>query len=1541
MGQIIIRGAAENNLKGVDVCIPHSKLTVITGVSGSGKSSLVYDVLNREGQRMYFETFSAYTRSRLGKIRPAKVASIEGMLPVVSVGQTHVQANRRSTAGTFSEISPLLRQLFSRFNDQGLPLNRNAFSFNSDKGWCPHCKGLGIEEFIDIGKLIANPNLSLRQGALVITLPNGYTIYSQVTIDELDKVCQHYGFSVDTPWKDLSDAQRAVILNGSDKVKVLYGKHSLESRLRWTGITARPRDEGYYKGIVPVMEDILRRDRNDNILRFMSARECPVCQGRRLNQESLRITWNRHTFHDYESLDLLDLYHSIKSHKSTQQGEGQLLQALASRLDMLCRLSVGHIACNRLSETLSQGELRRMRLAQLNHSGLTGVLYLFDEPSVGLHQRDTHTLIDTMYSLVKQGNTVVVVEHNEQVIRSAQHLIELGPGAGSKGGKLVYNGTVSAMIDNKDLESPTRTMLTNGFANFHKSAAETPDDFETFDVYIQSKHNIVNQTFSFAQRALNVVTGVSGAGKSTLVDHGLLHVNSFKQVIHVDQKPIGRTSRSNAATYTGLLDVLRKLFAQTPEAKKANLTASHFSFNSKQGQCEACQGTGVVKTGMHIFEDMVQPCSACGGTRYKAEVLKVRVEGLSIAEVLDLSVSEALKHFSNAPSLLPYLQALEKLGLGYLHLGQSSTTLSGGEAQRVKLASALYQSPKGQCLYILDEPTTGLHAKDIKKLIDALHAFTSHGHTVVVVEHDTQLISAADWIVDIGPEGGKSGGNVLFCGTTRKFFTSHTSPTTQAVGEKHEYNYAEVKSASPAIHLQDIHTNNLKHIDLHIDAGQLVAFTGESGSGKTSLLMQTLHAEGQRLFTENLSGFRRLQMRLNTSGQVGKVVSMLPTMAIDADTPRPDVQSTVASASGIYDLLRLLYARFASNPDGRKLTAADFSLVNEHSVCKVCEGTGYTKRCSIDRVIANANQPLLDGALSSHKTVHFFVDERNKYRWLLQAMVQHHGIDIEKPWNDLSEGEREMILWGTGSEQYKAQWQLKRKGGEGNHSFVGRWDGLCKLIEEEYRIHFPSAKGRSALELLTDIPCTECNGQRLRPEMLKYTFNGLSIGQILQLTIDGLLEQTKDDAYAQVPEALLAQLRERLEFLSRAGLGNLVLGRPAAWLSSGELKWIQLGGVLSSQQSGMCIILDEPTWGMDSSARKHLVQMLKLAQQRGNTILVSDHRPEIINASDRVIELGPGAGKDGGRVIADISPKEIDKQKSPVTAQIVCKGERFERKKLSLTSVEPIPEITSAEIYPQRLNLITGPIGSGKTQLLHAIALECEQQHRFKQIRIDNKLPQGNTQSAVATRTGVLNDLKRVFASTPEAIADGISEADFGFNSRKSQCPKCKGLGTITTTLDFLPDVKEVCPECNGHRYSEKWLAYRVGGKSISEWLAVTVNEFLEADFISTKSKKILQQLQLVGLGYLALGQEVSTLSHGERRRLMLAESVAGLKREQAIILFDSPTRGLDWGNTQKLFQLFDRLIGEGHTVVIADSQEVEPLADFVRLTSQKSESMP
>lgn len=1522
MKKIFVRGAQENNLKNINIEIPHNQLTVITGLSGSGKSSLVRDILQREGQRMYLETFSAYSRSRLGKIRPAKISEISGLLPVISVGQTHIQANRRSTAGTFSDISPMLRQLFSRFNDQNKQIPRNAFSFNSEKGWCPHCKGLGIEEYIDPKKLVADEQKSLREQALTITLPNGYTIYSQVTIIELEKVCKHHGFTVDQPWKSLNEEQKNVVLFGSKEVKVLYGKHSLESRMKWTGMTAKPREEGFYKGIIPVMEDILRRDRNDNILRFVSAKTCSTCNGDRINTEAGKISWKGLRFPEIEQMSfqkILDLLHNIAIDSAAEKA---LVNEIKERLEQLCKLSIGHIAPNRLSETLSQGELRRMRLAQLHQSGLTGVLYLFDEPSIGLHMRDVQSLIDTFYQLVIKGNTVVVVEHNEAIINSAQHLIELGPGAGRFGGQIVFSGSIK---DYKQ-QMPHDSLLMKTIANRERYPLvkkPTPKDPKTFKIEIKASNNIIDQQFLFAKQQLNVITGVSGAGKSTLVNHGLLHTEAFEQIIYIDQKPIGRTSRSNPATYTGLFDELRKLFAKLPEAKANKLKAGYFSFNNKQGQCAACLGTGVIKTGMHIFEDLIQNCPVCNGSRYNPEILKIRYRERNIAEILSMSINEAADFFAQEPAILTYLDAMLQLGLGYLHLGQSSTTLSGGEAQRIKLATSLHKKVKQQSLFILDEPTTGLHNANIQMLLEALQLFINAGHTVVVVEHDSQIINDADWIIDIGPDGGDNGGRSLYCGTRKGFNMVEKSPTAKALQSKPKFEVQKTESIEAGIKLNGISTNNLKGFNLNIKAGEFVAFTGMSGSGKTSLLIDTIHNEGQRLFLQNMSSYKRLQITSNSTAQIQQTLQIQPTVAVTADEQKPDIQSTLASLSGVYDLLRLLYARFSTNKSGKTATAADFSLVNEYAVCKSCEGAGYEKKCLPENVIADASNALLYGTLKKHKTTEYFISAQNKFRWILLAMANKNQIDLNLPWEKLEKKAKEKILFGTGDQVYSATWQFERKNNKGDHVFKDKWSGLCNLIEEEYKTHYPSQRGKNALELLSDIPCSTCKGDRLKPEMLEYKFDGQHMGEILGMKVDELFGKIKNTT-TPFSQALQKQLVSKLSFLINAGLGHLVLGKPAVWLSTGELKWIKLASLLASNLSGMCIILDEPSAGMDDMARSHLIQMLKEAQKRGNTILISDHHKTLIEAADRIIEIGPGAGKNGGQILADIKPDELTNSYAAIAKKIIAENYTEIRKKLP-PAAQSI-NIENYTIHLNRINLIYGKTGAGKTTLLKKIY--AEKSENLPVIFVNSKSLFGNKNSTIATRTPILNDLKKHFANLSEAGNDNLKPTDFGFNNKKFQCPACKGAGYIKTTLDFLPDVKEICPECQGTRYKDEIQHYKWQEKSISDWLNLTIDELSEYKFWSTNVRKELSTLQQVGIGYISANREIGTLSEGEQRRLALAEKLLNLKNEPALILFDNPGHGLDPINISKLYGLFERLLANGHTLIIADESRFARLAD-------------
>jgi excinuclease ABC subunit A len=1519
MDKIKIIGAKENNLKNIDVEIPHNQLTIVTGLSGSGKSSLVRDILQREGQRMYLETISAYSRSKFGKIRPAKITDIHGLLPVISVGQTHVQANRRSTAGTFSDISPLFRQLFSRFNDQNEKIPRNAFSFNSEKGWCPHCTGLGIEEYIDISKLIADPKRSLRDGALVITLPNGYTIYSQVTIDELQKVCTHHGFSVDMPWNTLSTEQKDIILNGSTEVKVLYGKHSLESRMKWTGMTAKPREEGYYKGIIPVMEDILKRDRNDNILRFVSAKTCTECNGERIGQMARTLTWNGIRYPELEKKSFNQILSFFKTTKLDTEAERQLVKSILQRLMQLSKLSIGHIAPIRLSETLSQGELRRMHLAQLNHSGLTGVLYLFDEPSIGLHMRDVGSLIETFYKLINKGNTVVVVEHNEQIIRAAQHIIELGPGAGKYGGKIIINDSIPNIQSNIPQNSLLNNIL-NPISEVPKQKKHKP---ETFKIEINSANNIIDQCFEFAKQQINVITGVSGAGKSTLVNHGLLKTDTFEQIIFINQKPIGRTSRSNPATYTGMFDELRKLFAQTEKAKSNGFKAGHFSFNNKQGQCEACLGTGTIKTGMHIFEDLIQECPVCKGTRYKKEILEINIKGKNIAQILDMSVLEALSFFKENPKLSPFLIAMQKLGLDYLHLGQSSTTLSGGEAQRIKLASELHKKTKQNTLYVLDEPTSGLHNENISMLLTTLKQFIHSGHTIVLVEHESQVIKNANWVIDIGPEGGENGGKNLFCGSVIDFLSKHTSPTTRSIKSEQKELRIKTQYVHPNIELKDITTNNLKHIDIQINTNEIIAFTGASGSGKTSLLIDTLHSEGQRLFLENLSSYKRLQIKMNTSARVKQTKNMIPTVAVTADELKPNIHSTAASLSGLYDFMRLLYARFADKPNNNAVTAADFSLHNEYSVCPSCEGTGFEKKCLPEKIIQHGETSILNDATLSHKTTDYYLSKNNKYRWILIAMAKDHLIDLTIPWNKLGDKDKEKILFGTDQQTYKATWQFERKNNKGVHQFNDTWKGLCNLIEEEYKIHYPSTRGKNALELLSDIPCNTCNGNRLNKKMLQYTFEGMHMGEALKLSITEFYKIIKN-AKTEISAALKKQLIDKLGFLQNAGLNQIPLGRPAQWLSTGELKWIKLSQVLSSSLSGMCIILDEPAAGMDTKARMHLTNALLEAKKRGNTILLSDHHKEVIQIADRVIEMGPESGIKGGKIVSNINPKLINKSNAPIANEILAEIIPDKRKRERNTEKITYKDLS---FYTNRLNLIYGKTGSGKSTLLEKIYTEFNTKDNI--LFIKSSPISNNNQSLVGTRTTILNDLKKQFAKLQKSKSKGYVVSDFGFNNKKTQCSVCKGKGYKLISLDFMPNIKETCEECYGSRYKPEILQFTIEDKNIAQWLKLTIEELYTFKFWSKRAMAELELLIKVGLGYLSANRETSSLSEGEQRRLALAEELVSLQNAYTIILFDNPSSGLDPLNTKQLWSLFDQLIDMGHTIIIADEERYKESVDY------------
>ncbi len=911
---IEIKGAREHNLKGVDINIPKDKLTVITGLSGSGKSSLAFDTIYAEGQRRYVESLSAYARQFLDLMKKPDVDSIEGLSPAISIEQKATSNNPRSTVGTITEIydymrllwaragtpySPvtglpieaqtvsqmvdkileletgtkiillapiargkkgefkkefetLLKQGYQRINIDGTiynldevpDLNKNQkhdievvidrlvvkdgiierltgsvetalklsdgllfvdftdgrerkilsskfacpvsgftieeieprlFSFNNPYGACPHCDGLGASLYMDPNLIVPNENLSISQGAIEPWYGFRSSFYTQT----IEGLADYLNISTKTPWKDLPKSAKDVILYGSNgkNVPIYYSRFE----------TNRP-----FEGVIPNMERrFLETDSaamREELSHYQSAAVCPYCKGKRLKPEALAVKIANKDIMDASDMSVkeaLKWFSSVEAELSHQKAEiaHKILKEIIERLKFLNNVGLEYLTLSRQSGGLSGGEAQRIRLASQIGSGLTGVMYVLDEPSIGLHQRDNDKLLETLTRLRDIGNTVIVVEHDEDAIKAADFLVDMGPLAGDAGGKIVASGTVDEVLKNK--ESLTAAYLT-GQKEIEVPSVRRKGNGKFLELKGVQTHNLKNVNFKLPLNTMTCITGVSGSGKSSLILETLFPAlnkvingsrkpagkytaikgaENIDKIIDIDQSPIGRTPRSNPATYTGLFTYIRDWFASLPEAKARGYTAGRFSFNVKGGRCEACEGDGVKKIEMHFLPDVYVECDVCKGKRFNRETLEVKFKGKSIADVLDMTVDEAFVFFENIPSIKNRLKLLQEVGLGYVKLGQPATTLSGGEAQRIKLSKELAKKATGQTLYILDEPTTGLHFEDINKLLKVLHRFVEQGNTVVVIEHNLDVIKTADYIIDLGPEGGDGGGKIIATGT--------------------------------------------------------------------------------------------------------------------------------------------------------------------------------------------------------------------------------------------------------------------------------------------------------------------------------------------------------------------------------------------------------------------------------------------------------------------------------------------------------------------------------------------------------------------------------------------------------------------------------------------------------------------------------------------------------------------------------------------------------------------------------------------------------
>jgi excinuclease ABC subunit A len=1586
---ISVVNAAENNLRSVSLDIPKNKLVVVTGVSGSGKSSLVFDVLYRMAESRFLGSFSSSARQFLGKMKKPDVEKLEGLPPAVAIDQKSIVRNARSTVGTITGIYDYLRLLFARvgimdpnFSAVEEKIDRSLFSFNSLSGACPACKGLGVEDRLDPDLMVADPTKSIRDRALVITAPNGYIIYSQVTMDVMDEVCKAEGFSVDIPWKDLTDYQKQVILYGSDKLEIPFGKHTLESRMTWSGITAKPREMGYYKGIIPVMETILKRDRNKNILRFVRTGPCSACNGTRLNDRALSVNIGGKSIAHYASVPLNQLQGELSKVVfigASNNIAAPILAEIFSKITLLEKLGLGYLSLHRESTSLSAGEAQRMRLAVQSGNSLQGMLYLFDEPSIGLHPKDTLTMISVLKELRDRGNSVLVVEHDEVFLREADWIIDLGPGGGIHGGELLINSSLDT-IDEQPKEGLMRSH-TYGFLKGIETIPFSPNKrMGSGEIVLKgaTHHNLKEITVHFLLEALNVVTGVSGAGKSSLVVDTLgnfLHnqlsgsnevTGKFREitgwqsickVITVDQSPIGRTPRSNPATYTGLFDHIRDLFSSQSLAKEMGLDKSHFSFNTAGGRCESCEGAGYQQIGMHFMGNVEVPCESCEGRRFKDEILLVQYNGKNIAEVLDLYISEAEDFFQDLQAISRYVKVLNDLGLGYIKLGQRSSTLSGGEAQRVKLATELASPKSDHTLYLLDEPTTGLHQADVSRLLAALNRLIDEGNTIVVIEHNTGFIAAADRVIDLGPGSGEEGGRIVATGTPEEVALVEESfmgrwlrdegRGTREEGRGEEGRGEEGRGKREGIGFKGVTTNNLKNIDFFIPHNKITVVTGVSGSGKSSLAFDTVFAEGMNRYLDCFSPYVRARIGMREQADFEEVSGLTATLAVGQGSLGATLRSTVGTATNIYDLYRLLFSRIGKTSlPSTKITSSLFSFNHQHGACQVCKGLGSTTVCNPEQLIQAPHKSILDGAMDATKTGRFYGDPFGQYVATLKAVGNAHGHDYSIPWDQLSEKARVLALFGTEEEEYSVTWEFKRDKRTGEHHFTGKWIGLTNLVNAEYERKHADHRGNDMLPLMKELPCISCHGSRLNMVAMSYLIDGLNIAEFSALPInpskvffEGLQERLGAND-GLIAAQILGEIRTRLAFLEELGLSYLTLNRAVSTLSGGESQRVKLAAQIGSGLTDVTYVLDEPTIGLHPSDINGLMKIIRKLKDAGNTVVIVEHDSQVIQQADYLLEIGPGAGKAGGKIVASGPPSEILHNPHSATGKYLNLGAKTRiTKPRELKPGLAIENASANNLKGFHLRVptggiiaITGVSGSGKSTLVNEVIYASHLNgkpsgcaavvglERFNQvILVQQRSVFANSSGTPVTFTGIFTKIRDIFAKTEEAVRHKLTKNHFSFMNKEGRCETCQGLGRVVVSMDFLPDVGLKCESCHGKRFHPEVLSCLYQGKSISDLLEMSFEE-ASVEFHDEKTLSApFELIKKVGLGYLQLGQALDTLSGGEAQRLVLATELMKPQKGSTLYLFEEPSTGLHFSDIEYLLKLFDELIDKGNSLIVVE----------------------